>query len=603
MTEPDQSPPAEAKPATAVRAHSALLFLVAWLTYLPAARKGFVSEDFVIFGSLSRSGVWETFWKNLTGPWLDLAIVDFYRPLSTLVLHAEWKLFGLWHPGYVLTHAAIHGLCAVALARLLHSLCEPESDVAAESTSLSASAHLIALLWALHPLHPNAVAFLASFATLFAAALVLAGLLVVLVARRPRAGAVILLLACLCYEQAIVGPALLLLLAVATRRVDWRSLLPALAVPPVFLLLRGAALGVVIGGYSETQDRLESFPLFDGMATLAFQLRSTLWPSWSLPFPWPALAALVLAAAVLALRTRARLAAAGAAWFVLAALPFGVITIVPANGRYLYLSSMGVVLIFWSLVTTPRARMVLLACALPLLLVAGISQQQRLGELQRASVEAFEVADASQGMAILASLHSTSDDPALPVVVLGVPDFLRGRRDEPVAQVLHWGLGDAARPPFRPDPLAVYPSRHLGERAAQPLLRDGVATVQRWPVKPLKTLRPVRRSQVPVCLEPSVETGAHGEPVALRIDAGAVTDADALRLIVLGPLNDRVLPVDDSGHAELPRPTLITSARRYAGTPLFAWIERRSPRRTDDPPDVCTSPVEILDVSAYETLR
>ncbi|MEM9407201.1 MAG: hypothetical protein AAGA81_14285, partial [Acidobacteriota bacterium] len=425
-----------------VRAHSALLLLTVWLAYYPAARKTFVSEDFVIFGSLSRSGLWETLWKNLTGPWLDLAIVDFYRPLSTLILHAEWTLFGLWHPGYVLTHAALHGLCAVALARLLLALCEPESIHA------SLSAHLLALLWALHPLHPNAVAFVASFATLFAAALVLAGLLLVLVTRRPRAGAIVLLLACLCYEQAVIGPALLLLLALATRQVDWRSLAPCLAVPPIFLLLRWAALGVVVGGYSETQDRLESFPLVDGVTTLGDQVRSTLWPSWSFPLPWLVLAALILGVTALAIRERASLAAAGAVWFVLAALPFGFVDIVPANGRYLYLSSVGLVLIVWGLAKTARARTLLLACTAGLVLLAGFSLQGRLGELQRASVEASEIAGASYGLARLAALQAPGDEAKFPVVVLRVPDFVRGQKGEPMAQILHWGLADATRPPF-----------------------------------------------------------------------------------------------------------------------------------------------------------
>ena len=93
-------------------------------------------------------------------------MVRFYRPVSTLLLALEGWLFGAHPLPFNLVHVAVHA----CNAWLVHAFATRMRGVGA-TTALAA-----ALLFAVHPLHPNAVLFIASFATLFATAFVLGAL-------------------------------------------------------------------------------------------------------------------------------------------------------------------------------------------------------------------------------------------------------------------------------------------------------------------------------------------------------------------------------------------------------------------------------------------
>jgi hypothetical protein len=245
---------------------AAVVAVYAW-----ALGRGFTSEDFLLLRVLGERPPWRDLAAAFTEPWLGITVVGFYRPLGTLALAAERALFGARPAGYLAVHVALHALNAVlvlwlarrmlgggpaagsggaavrgparrstgtgssgrpveagqespgAVARATAALPpdSPVSPVAGRPSLLrvvpagSPAALAAALLFALYPLHPNAVVWVASYATLFAAAAVFGCLLGYRRAREQGGwgwwfGALALFAAALgCYEAAVVLPVVL----------------------------------------------------------------------------------------------------------------------------------------------------------------------------------------------------------------------------------------------------------------------------------------------------------------------------------------------------------------------------------------------------------
>ncbi|MEL7059067.1 MAG: hypothetical protein AAGN46_03460, partial [Acidobacteriota bacterium] len=320
--------------------------------YAPGLARGFCSEDFLILRRL-----WERpslAWENFVGPWLDTSLVSFYRPLASLVLQAELTIFGAVAWPYLLVQLLAHVANVVIAWSILRRLL---SDAWA--------ARWGAIAFALHPLHPNAVSFIASFATVFAASAALVAVRWHLDGR-PRAATAALVAGLLCYEQVAVLPAALLALDAAralggdrsirrsaARRsaVAWHAAywLAALS----YLVLRRLALGASVGGYRSFQERLDPAAWLELTRGLGSGLQRLVWPQVAPePWPWIALGAAlgVLIAAVVARRAGGRgrrawaMLLAGLAWCALLLAPFAFVGIVPGNGRYAYLTSFGVAL-------------------------------------------------------------------------------------------------------------------------------------------------------------------------------------------------------------------------------------------------------------------
>jgi hypothetical protein len=229
---------------------AAIAALVAGAVYASAVGNGFTLDDEMIVErnptahsvTAALGAFDQPYWPPQHGAGL-------YRPLTILSFAVDWRLSGgsaAW------LHAVNVGWHAAATALLVPVLAVYTGPVAALAG---------AIVFAVHPVHVEAVANLVGRAELMAAAFLFAALLLARAARRRRAagkrsaaweagvvGAVVLAL--LSKEHAAVAIALLALDDLATRRevgppLRWRAYLAVAAVTAAWLVLRRQAEGDV----------------------------------------------------------------------------------------------------------------------------------------------------------------------------------------------------------------------------------------------------------------------------------------------------------------------------------------------------------------------
>lgn len=577
-----------------------LLLATTVVLYSFGLGRGFVSEDFIILRRLSEGGFFETARAQLTGPWLDVTFFRFYRPIGTLVLQLEWMLFGIRPIGYLLIHVAAHGLAILLLFRLVCRLLGRRGLAVAACVP-----------FALYPLGPNTVLFIASFATLFST-LAFLGAIVFFLRWRDgqrhggaasgqqawRAGLGSLVLGALAmgtYEGAVVLPAVLLALDLLLpaspsepgigQRARWGFHLVGWGALGLYFALRRVALGTVVGGYPDLAAIFSGERVHELLVRLQVDVSRLVLPTWGAWHPRPLSAlidAMVLLVSLLALlRWRGRAARLwwlGLVWIWLTQLPFGVVSVVPANGRYWYLPSVG--LAFW------------LGAAL---LAVGDSVQRRLaialgsiallgyGSLLTISVHGHAAAgrEAERFRQAL-SAHARALPPGTPVIVHDEPDFARQGRGPfaraPLAQVFHWGLADALMPPFEARDLLVYPLPRfpvgelgpmldLGDRSASWIARvdDG------W-----RSLAPSADGASTMTVSRTLSENA--EP-ALGYRASGVPDGCRVRAVIVARGHPDLTPwiqprADGTVAGSLPVDTVTTMLRLYPG-PIFWWLEAR----------------------------
>ncbi len=201
--------------------------VVACLTVLVHATSlggDFVYDDhrFIeLNGAIRSVPLVEAFTDPETASHTDGITADIYRPLRTLLFAVQYQLFASeqsdgtiafhlwwWH----LLSVLLHALNTVLVLRLLVTLLRGAIVPAA----------LGALVFAVHPLTSESVAWLSSQGDLLALTLLLVGLVVMERPGRGRTigGAVLFLLACLAKESALMLPLLLPLRDVALPRGD-----------------------------------------------------------------------------------------------------------------------------------------------------------------------------------------------------------------------------------------------------------------------------------------------------------------------------------------------------------------------------------------------
>jgi hypothetical protein len=148
------------------------LFLIAVAVYLPTVRYGFVQDDRVIVANNPAVHSLTLAVRGFTQPyWPPPNEGGLYRPVTILSFAVDWALGGgrawLFH----LTNAFLHGLAVVLVALVLAPWLPPAGAVAA------------ALVFALHPVHVEAVAGIVGRSELLATVGILGG---ILAARRGR---------------------------------------------------------------------------------------------------------------------------------------------------------------------------------------------------------------------------------------------------------------------------------------------------------------------------------------------------------------------------------------------------------------------------------
>ena len=333
-----------------------LILLAAVLAfYGRALDRPFTSEDFLLIRYLGENPPWRDLAAQLTQPWLGISVVKFVRPVSTLLYGIEIAVFRGQPFGYNLVHVLVHALNALLVWMIVRRLIREVLETEDEVTPLAA-----ALLFAIHPLHPNAVIFSASFATIFGAVFFL-GSIAAYQRFRDRdslaawgTALVLFLLALGSYEAAAVLPGVLAAYdhLIGRRRLQ-QSLagyLPFFGVLGLYLLLRRWIFGVTIGGYEEYSQRLLAPQIrrtFEDLATSIHQLHFPVYDQ--APAAWAILATCAVFVAGPALFWLLRRDGRHArlwlfAWaFTLAAMaPFAFRPSVPGNGRYWYLAAVGV---------------------------------------------------------------------------------------------------------------------------------------------------------------------------------------------------------------------------------------------------------------------
>jgi tetratricopeptide (TPR) repeat protein len=176
----------------------------ALLAYLPSLSGGFVFDDHALVegGPLLRGPLWRI--------WFSTDPVDWW-PLTNTALWLEWRLFGDAPLGYRLVNLALHAGVAVLLWRVLERLRVP-------------AAWLAGLLFAVHPVTVESVAWISELKNTLSGVLFLGAILVWLRFRDSgrwgdgRAAALLFACALLAKTSTVILPPILLLLAALERR-------------------------------------------------------------------------------------------------------------------------------------------------------------------------------------------------------------------------------------------------------------------------------------------------------------------------------------------------------------------------------------------------
>jgi Tfp pilus assembly protein PilF len=278
----------------------------------------------------------------------------FWQPVTALSLATTRSLFGLDARGFHFENVAWHAGCAILVLLLLATV-----------TGQLARAFAAAALFAVHPVHVEAVAWALERKTLVAAFFGLAAALAyVSWTRRGGVARMVVVLALaalsmLAKPSVVALPGLLVALDVWPLRRFWEAPLRRLLEKLPVALVCGA-LAVVIASTTtvpESEGRPLALRLANALVSVFQHLGHLAWPSGlAVYYPFPdtipaVTVALALAAsagvsfAAVKLRTRAPYLLAGWAWFVLALLPtLGVIQPGRWPGyadRYAYVPAIG----------------------------------------------------------------------------------------------------------------------------------------------------------------------------------------------------------------------------------------------------------------------
>jgi dolichyl-phosphate-mannose-protein mannosyltransferase len=557
--------------------------------YGRALHRGFTSEDFLLLRLLREDPPWYHFLAKLASPWLDLQLFQFYRPVSTFLFALEDALFGAAPFGYNLVHTLVHAGNACLVYAIARRIVGQGGQ----------SAFAAALLFALYPLHPNAVVFAASFATLFATAFLLGSFLCHRIALERSSwawetGSLLLFgLALGSYEASVILPVLLVahdLLLDRERpfRARLARWLPAFSLLGLYFLLRRLLFGVFVGGYEETGRRLFAPQIRQLLGDLAQSLYRLYAPVFEhTPRSFAPLLFLLLAGLLpialfwrSARRDLLRPWLFAWIWTIVALAPFAFRPVVPGNGRYWYLAAVGASLAVASLaraLATAGSGVWRLAPALAVLVLAGWWGSLLAGYLE-IYVEAGRTA-----RSIAEQLGRAASAPGgSPVFVAGVPSFLDNRAGAPVAAVFHYGLADAVSPPFGAGGAPVYPLPPLAVEELLPLATGRLgARIYEWEPGAGR-LRQVILSpssspaELPV-LAPAdgARLGPDDLTVTFRPGAGRT-----FRLIVIARGNPNVTELtaapapDGTLRLDLPCDFLRAMERLYGGE-VYWWIESR----------------------------
>ena len=130
--------------------------VLASIGYAPVLGSWFLADDYTIISKVSLPGDgtnWERVLSDFQGPWMGNEQGWFYRPLSTLLFALDYFLYGTAPFGYHLTNLALH--IGVSFFVYLTAVEMVEGDRKYEFAFAAGA------IFAVHPIHPEAVTWIA----------------------------------------------------------------------------------------------------------------------------------------------------------------------------------------------------------------------------------------------------------------------------------------------------------------------------------------------------------------------------------------------------------------------------------------------------------
>lgn len=272
---------------TITRNHAVLAFTIFTIIGIAVFSRAldvfFISDDFVVLSTVL-AGKFSPTWARTQG--------GFFRPLFTLTFFIDYAIWGLRPIGFHLTNLVLHVLNSLLLVLFTRRLVRPQGLAPAAQGLVPVAAGFMFLL---HPSHSEAVSWISGRADLLATFFCLLSLLFYCsylesrLTRRLLVSLVTFGLALLSKESAICLPLLLLALTFAMRKENpnravtvWKAIVPFLVTLIIFVLLRAAFIGSLVGGYGIDQ-HLNFSPAWLRDRLLEASVRSGL-PA--LPFAW-----------------------------------------------------------------------------------------------------------------------------------------------------------------------------------------------------------------------------------------------------------------------------------------------------------------------------
>ena len=227
--------------------------------YAPALRNDFVWDDtaLILRDPLIRSWelIPEAFQHFL---FIDATPSDFYRPIQRLTYLADYAAFVFKPAGYHFTSILCHVGAAFAFLLFANELLRSWN---VEERKRRWLAFIAALVWAVHPVHTAAVAYISGradpLAAMFGFLGLYCGIRVAPITRANRwllhiATVALLLLSALSKESGLIFPALLI--AILVLRKSWRQIVPA-SVVLVFVAVSYLSLRLAAEHYPAPQLR------------------------------------------------------------------------------------------------------------------------------------------------------------------------------------------------------------------------------------------------------------------------------------------------------------------------------------------------------------
>jgi tetratricopeptide (TPR) repeat protein len=347
----------------------ALLILATLAAYANIYANGYVFDDGLLITRNEFLRSWSTFGKLFMASTTDGAHVPggFFRPAQNFLYFFTYQIFGPSPFGFHVADIGLH----IANACLLYAL-------GLRLKFLPGAVLAGALLWAVHPIHTEAITFISSMADPLYALFLLSGLLIVLpdvTVKRCLFAAPFFIFALLSKETAVIFPALVVvcLFLVSPERTKPKTYLPTWPLwftAGIYLIVRFTVLSsyglqnfdqpdfYYLKLYSENLP----YRIYTSLAALPLYLGALLWPAglhmerkfdvFMDPFHWQLMAgAIFVIAAIWQIiwgRARRGLALSwGFLWFAVAHAPNTGI-VVPTNALFLehwmYVPTMGLFL-------------------------------------------------------------------------------------------------------------------------------------------------------------------------------------------------------------------------------------------------------------------